>query len=46
MCNSNKKIECEHPERRPADSKCSEELIQKCHGSTKDHPCNCKSGKK
>jgi len=36
MSNNN----CEHPESRPKDGKCSEEQIKKCHGSTEDHPCD------
>lgn len=44
MSENNKKIDCEHPDRRPVDGKCSKELIEKCHGSTKEHPC--KSEKK
>lgn len=40
MCDSNKTINCEHPEWRPCDGNCSKELIEKCHGSTKEHPCN------
>ncbi|WHH58684.1 hypothetical protein [Petroclostridium sp. X23] len=39
MCETNKNDKCDHPELRPADGKCSEELIKKCHGSTKEHPC-------
>jgi len=26
------KCDCEHPELKPKDEKCSEELIEKCHG--------------
>lgn len=36
MCKSN----CEHPELRPKDGKCNDELIEKCHGKDKTHPCN------
>ncbi len=32
------KVKCEHPERRPADGKCSKELIEKCHGK-EEHKC-------
>ncbi len=39
MCKNIKNDKCDHPELRPADGKCSEELIKKCHGSTKEHPC-------
>lgn len=39
MCNANKKDNCEHPELRPADGKCSEEQIKKCHGNVKEHTC-------
>lgn len=40
MCDTNQKdkCECEHPELKPTNGKCSEELIQKCHGNTKEHP--------
>ena len=31
---------CEHPERRPKDGKCSEEQIKKCHGSKEEHLCD------
>ncbi|HPU01377.1 MAG TPA: hypothetical protein PK568_05725 [Bacillota bacterium] len=33
------KTECEHPERRPKDGKCSEELIKECHGEKKEKSC-------
>lgn len=32
--------ECEHPEARPKDGKCSAEQIKKCHGSEEEHPCD------
>jgi len=31
---------CEHPERKPKDGKCSEEQIKKCHGEKEGHPCD------
>ncbi|PHS30950.1 MAG: hypothetical protein COA82_10895 [Alkaliphilus sp.] len=36
MCKSN----CDHPELRPENGKCSDELIKKCHCKDKNHPCN------
>ncbi len=36
---------CEHPERKPKNGKCSKELIKKCHGNKKEHPCDQKSTK-
>ncbi len=30
---------CERPELRPKDGNCSEELIERCHGKEKKHPC-------
>ncbi len=35
MCKSN----CDHPELRPKDGECSDDLIEKCHGKNKNHPC-------
>lgn len=35
------KCDCEHPELKPKDGKCSEELIKKCHGDVEEHPCDC-----
>ncbi len=35
MTNNN----CEHPERKPKNGKCSEEQIRKCHGEKEIHPC-------
>lgn len=35
------KCKCEHPERKPEDGKCCAELIEKCHGEEKEHPCCC-----
>lgn len=32
--------DCEHPERRPKDGKCSEEQIKRCHGGKEEHPCD------
>ena len=32
--------DCEHPERRPKDGKCSEEQIRRCHGEKEKHPCD------
>ncbi|MFW5890813.1 MAG: hypothetical protein ACOCUI_01185 [bacterium] len=34
------KSKCENPELMPKDGKCSKELIEKCHGKEKDHPCH------
>ncbi len=34
----NKADTCTHPELRPADGKCNPAQIEKCHGSTKEHP--------
>lgn len=30
---------CEYPERKPKEGKCSEEQMRKCHGNEEDHPC-------
>ncbi len=30
---------CEHPDLRPKSGKCSDELIEKCHGKAKTHSC-------
>jgi hypothetical protein len=40
------KKKCEHPELKPKEGKCSDELIKKCHGKDKKHPCEEKSDKK
>ena len=32
---------CEKPDLRPEDGKCSEEQIKTCHGDEKAHPCEC-----
>lgn len=42
MCKSN----CDYPELRPKDGKCSDELIEKCHGRDKEHLCNEKDEEK
>ncbi len=42
MCKSN----CENPQLRPKDGKCSEELVKRCHGKEESHPCNDKSKEK
>lgn len=39
MCKSN----CEHPELKPKDNKCNDDLIKKCHGKKKNHSCNHKN---
>jgi hypothetical protein len=39
------KDNCEHPELRPKDGKCGEELIRQCHGDQSKHPCNCNDNK-
>jgi hypothetical protein len=36
---------CEHPELRPKDGKCSEQLVKECHGDQVKHPCNCNQHK-
>ncbi len=36
MCKSN----CDHPDLKPKDGKCSEELINRCHAHEKDHACD------
>jgi hypothetical protein len=36
MCQS----KCEHPELQLKDGQCNDELIEKCHGKDKNHPCN------
>ncbi len=41
MCKS----ECDHPELRSKDGKCSDKLIEKCHGKDKKHPCDEKDKK-
>ncbi len=33
------KYNCEHPERKPKDGNCDEDLIEKCHGKDPKHPC-------
>lgn len=37
---------CDHPELKPKDGKCSEELIKQCHGTEKEslctNECDCK----
>jgi len=35
------KCDCEHPELKPDDGKCSEKQIKECHGDVKEHPCDC-----
>lgn len=37
---------CEHPDLRPKSGKCSDELIEKCHGKVKTHPCEKKDSEK
>ncbi|HZK24768.1 MAG TPA: hypothetical protein VFC74_05200 [Oscillospiraceae bacterium] len=39
------KPDCEHPELRPEDGKCSAEQIRKCHGKDKTHPSHAKDNK-
>ncbi len=34
------KTRCEHPNLKPKDGQCSEELIKHCHGQEKNHPCD------
>jgi hypothetical protein len=37
---------CEHPDLRAKNGKCSDELIEKCHGKVKTHPCEPKDCEK
>jgi hypothetical protein len=40
MCQPQKEVDCQHPEKlKGKPGECSPEQIKECHGQTEEHPC-------